>query len=496
MSDDIFLPANERSRVWAAKPGNAVTLFTDNRLLFNSILADLAQANGPDDFVYLVNWWCDVDIPLGNPAGSTPPPLLRNTLRAISRERPDPAANSSQAIAPVIAGAQVCGMFWRHKGQLDVAGLPTALLSLPVSIFGDPLLAAINTEAVKLIDSCSTESKAILDGNHRLLGSHHQKFLVIKSRSGLVAYVGSADFNADRIYPKGGKAKHPPADAGAPLEDVSCRITGPASADVLNTFVERWRLHGDTRFHALRGESYSPPQTSVGNVTVQVTHTYADGYPFKGAVRSSADALLRLIRLATKYIYIEDQYLIGTDQLFAALRDRLNSNVNFHVVAVMAPIDVVGDLAWLAQRRSDFWRPLTTAYPGRVIVCEMLNAARSASGDGSYLHAKLYIVDDTATMLGSMNFSNRSLTHDSEIMVTLAGDASDDDQPAAVAARLRLRRWARHLGVRSGEIETIGDGLAAWRRLRSTALVRNWTPLTTPMSEGQKKDHRLLFDPA
>ncbi|WP_433766240.1 phospholipase D-like domain-containing protein [Pseudomonas putida] len=496
MNDEFFLPPNDGDRVWESKPGNEVTLFTDNRKLFYSVLADLSGADGADDFAYFVNWWCDVDIPLGDPAASPSPPLLRSVMTFICRERPDPAANSSQPVPQTIMGAQVCGMIWRHKRQHDLAGLPAGMLSLPVSIFGDPWLAAINTAAIKHIRSCSANSLGILDGEHRLFGSHHQKFLVVRSRRGLVAYVGSTDFNADRIFAQGGKAKNPPTDRGAPLEDVSCRITGPVCADVLKTFVDRWKLHDDSKNLALRGDGYADPQISVGNVSAQVTHTYGDGYPFKGGVRSCANALLRIIRLSSKYIYFEDQYLIGTNELGAVLRDRLNSNVTFTVVGVMSPIEVVGDLRWLTQRRSDFWRPLIAAFPGRVMIFEMLNLSRSPSGDGSYLHAKLSISDDAVAMVGSMNFSNRSATHDSEMMVTLTGDSNDADKPTAIAARLRLQRWTRHLGVRPGEIESISDGLAAWRRPRSTALVRAWVPSATPLSTVQRQIYERFFDPA
>jgi hypothetical protein len=495
--DEVFLPADDRAHIPGAKPGNAVIFYTDNRKLYAAMLADLIVADGQNDFVYLANWWCDVDVPLGDPNASPGPATLRHVLSFIAKERPDPATASSQMWPPMVPGAQVCGIFWRHKSQIDMAGLPAALLSLPVSIFGDPLLAAINTETVKHIGTCSLNSLAILDGEHRLFGSHHQKFLLIRSKSGLVAYVGSTDFNADRIYPKGGKAKNPPSAPGAPLEDVSCRVTGPAAADVLATFVQRWKLHSDGQGHPLRGESYVAPQVLAGNATVQMTHTYGRGYPFKGlAVRSSADTVLRIVRKAERYVYFEDQYLIGTPELAAVLRDRLNSNVVFSVIGVMAPIDVVGDLPWLAQRRADFWRPLIGEYAGRVKIFEMTNRDQSTSGDGSYLHAKLTLADDTVAAVGSVNFSNRSSTHDSEIMVTVAGDANDADEPKGHAVRVRLERWSRHLGVRKSEILALGDALAKWGRVPSTALVKPWTPSLTPLTAQQNQLYTRVFDPA
>ena len=493
---DIFLPANSANRVESAKPGNNVSFFTDNKKLFASILADLIVADGKNDFVYIAGWWCDIDIPLGDPLAVPQPPTLRHVLSFITKEKPDPTTDSSQLFPPTIPGAQVCAMLWRQKAQFDLAGLPAGLLSLPTSIFGDPLFAAINTEAIKHIGSCSSTSLGILDGEHRLFGSHHQKILIVKNKSGLITYVGSADFNADRLYPRGGKAKNPPIAPGSPLEDVIARITGPVTGDILKAFVERWKLHPEGGKQTLRGENYAPPQTSSGNASVQVTLTYGLNYPFKGrAISSAADTILKIITNAQRYIYFEDQYLIGTPELFSALRNRLNNNINLNVIAVMAPLDVVGDIPWLGQRRSDFWRPLINLHPSRVRIFEMTNRKQSTSGDGAYLHAKLTFSDDIVASVGSVNFSNRSSYHDSEMAVTITGDATDNDEPRSLVMRLRLERWARHLGVNKRDILNLSDGIAKWNRLPSTALVKEWTPLKTPLTINQNYLYEQVFDP-
>ncbi|MCX7922991.1 MAG: phospholipase D-like domain-containing protein [Clostridia bacterium] len=492
---DFFLPPNSISGLEEAKPGNNVLFFTDNRKLYSSMLADLMVTGGKDSFVYIAGWWCDVDIPLGDPNATPQPMTLREVLSFITKPKIDPNSLSSQPLLPTIPGAQVCAMLWRHKNQVDFSGLPVALLSLPVSIFGDPLLSSINTESVKHISSCSTDSKGILDGNHRLFGSHHQKILIVKNKSGLIAYVGSADFNADRIYPVGAKAKNPTTTKGAPLEDVTLRVVGPVAGDVLKTFVNRWKLHPEGKNHPLRGDGVSVSPASVGAASAQVTHTYGMDYPFKGrAVRNAADAILKIVDNAKSYIYFEDQYLIGTEELYKALRNSLNKNINLNVIGVMAPSDVA-DIPWVSKRRSDFWRPLISLYPSRIKIFEMTNREKSRSGNGSYLHAKLTLTDDEVVTIGSVNCSNRSWYHDSEILVTVTGKAADNDEPRSLAARLRLERWSRHLGVAKREVLNIGDGIARWNRLPSTALVQKWTPEMVPLSLNQNYIYEQVIDP-
>ncbi|MCP1166804.1 phospholipase D-like domain-containing protein [Bacillus sp. 1813sda1] len=480
-----------------AKPGNDAHFYTDNRKLYSAMLDDLRISDGKDDFVYMANWWCDIDIPLGDPFANPRPPLLRDVLTQISRNKREPNINISQYSIPLIPGAQICAMLWRHKNQKNWHGLPSAILSLPASIFGDPLLAEINTIAFKHINSLDSDSCAILDGDHLLLGSHHQKFLIIKNKTGLVAYIGSADFNADRIYPKGSnQAKNPPTTNGAPLEDIAIRITGPVAGDVLKTFVSRWNLHSKGKSHPLRGDGYSPPLVSVGNLKAQVTHTYGANYPYKNqAVHSASFAIQNVIDSAQRYIYFEDQYLIGTDALYKSIQRKLNTSIKVDIIAVMAPLDVADDLPLLKERRSEFWYPLVEAFPTRIKLFEMTNIQGSTSGDGSYLHSKLVIADDIIVSVGSVNCSNRSWYHDSEILLSVSGEMKENKAPRSFATQVRLERWSRHLGLTKRELLKVNESIAKWSPLPISALVRRWTPQKIVLSPKEKYAFEHWVDP-
>lgn len=500
-----------------ATDDNDVVVFSDNATFFESILTDLSAATGSDDFVYLAGWWTDVDIPLGDPKAQPQPPTLRQTLQKLAAGTPGTPSSNATPVGPIEpnSGPQICCMSWQHKFQVDWATLSTLstvppLLNLPTSIFGAYILASINTDAVKFVSGLPG-SRGILDNATRLFGSHHQKFIVVHTAKALVAYVGSSDFNADRLYTAGDQsATNPPSTKGAPLNDVNVRIVGPAAADILKTFVDRWNAHPDGQGVSLTGASYAPASsTDNGGITVQVTHTYGAGYPTGQAfptvgTHTAADAQVTLVQRATQYVYYEDQYLIGNDRVAKELDARLQAISDLVVIAVMAPQEIVGDLPFINDRRSDFWSPLYAKYGpserNRVLVFEMMNDQGQANGAGSYLHNKMTIVDDAIATVGSVNFSNRSWTHDSEIMILFGGNGGyvpvDSYVDRNIARNVRLMRWSRHLGQSPGDIYQVSTALAYWRKITSNHL-RPWTPAApSGRWKAYQPAYTLVFDPA
>jgi phosphatidylserine/phosphatidylglycerophosphate/cardiolipin synthase-like enzyme len=73
--------------------------------------------------------------------------------------------------------------------------------------------------------------------------------------------------------------------------------------------------------------------------------------------------------------------------------------------------------------------------PDRVAVYGIENRA----GTPVYVHAKVCVVDDTWTSIGSDNFNRRSWTHDSELSAVVV------DTEGEYARRLRLTLAAEHL---------------------------------------------------
>ena len=198
--------------------------------------------------------------------------------------------------------------------------------------------------------------EVLLDQRVRPLGSHHQKFLVIRYAQHPqddVAFVGGIDVahgrRDDADHGGDGQTQRFARWYGrSPAwHDVQVQLRGPAVRDVEDGFRERWedpaalsRLPWQVVPDLLRRLDRSPghlpeprpdPPAS-GTCSVQLLRTYPNrwpGYPFapdgeRGPARGYAKAMARAKRL----VYVEDQYLWSTDvaQVFAeALRKGLDA---------------------------------------------------------------------------------------------------------------------------------------------------------------------------
>lgn len=172
-------------------------------------------------------------------------------------------------------------------------------------------------------------------------GWHHMKIEVLalpgpdpEGPPSYVAYLGGVDINKNRLD---SWAHRWPAN----YHDVHARVTGPAAADVFQTFYERWEDELD-RMPAEEGPAadnrcprHSPrpgrghPATAslsaipqAGDHIVQIARTLYRPHPdnadegFWYAPEGEAsvhDSVLRAIHSAREYIYIEDQYMTPAD---------------------------------------------------------------------------------------------------------------------------------------------------------------------------------------
>ena len=148
-------------------------------------------------------------------------------------------------------------------------------------------------------------------------GSHHWKCVVLRNAEGPIAHVGGIDINPNRLD----GPEHSPDDAR--YHDVQCRIVGPAVADVMTAFTDRWNDHPDRSGSPLTLDASSSP---AGTAMVQIARTYGAGMQSYAPAgdRTIWATLKRAIGRAQKYIYIEDQYLayaaLSTELLTALAR--------------------------------------------------------------------------------------------------------------------------------------------------------------------------------
>jgi phosphatidylserine/phosphatidylglycerophosphate/cardiolipin synthase-like enzyme len=161
---------------------------------------------------------------------------------------------------------------------------------------------------------------SVLFQSIRHLGIYHQKFGLVHTPSGLVAYCGGIDLHPNRLD----DTDHL---AAGPYHDVHARVDGNAARDLATSFEERWQ-HEGTGASAITVPAAYDPALAPGSDIVQVARTYfapvagaeARALPFApDGDRTIADTMIAAIDAATESIYIEDQYLTPPDAYRSAL---------------------------------------------------------------------------------------------------------------------------------------------------------------------------------
>ncbi|HEX5188105.1 MAG TPA: phospholipase D family protein [Streptosporangiaceae bacterium] len=341
-------------------------------------------------------------------------------------------------------GVHVRGLIWRsHWDKIQFSGEENRHL-------GEAIVAA--------------GGQCLLDMRVRVGGSHHQKMVVLRhpGRPELdVAFVGGIDLchsRRDDASHRGDPQRQPMAAVFGerpPWHDIQAMIRGPAVADVEASFRERWydtvpiTLNPASWIHDLadrqddtanRLPDQLPDPAPCGTHAVQVLRTYPfrrPGFSFapKGE-RSIARGYLKVLPRARSLIYLEDQYLWATevvDVLAKALAERPELRMIAVIPrypdmdgAVSMPPNLIG--------RIDALRVLRKAGGDRVGIYGLENEA----GTPIYVHAKVCVVDDTWTIIGSDNFNRRSWTHDSEISCAVLDLGGQHEPPAGNKDTLEL----------------------------------------------------------
>jgi phosphatidylserine/phosphatidylglycerophosphate/cardiolipin synthase-like enzyme len=308
--------------------------------------------------------------------------------------------------------------------------------------------------------------ECVRDMRVRVGGAHHQKMVVLRHPGRPerdIGYVGGIDLCHSR-RDDGSHRGDPQSQSMAgeygrtpPWHDIQLAVQGPAVGDIEATFRERWddpaslsrnplnRLH-DLIHHDDTHADPLPPQlpdpSGRGRHRVQVLRTYPyrrPGYPFAPyGERSIARAYQKALRRARSLIYVEDQYL-WSEQIADLFARALAERPDLYLIGV---VPMYPDQTGLAGAAQSFGRrraveTLRRAGGDRVAIYSIENRA----GTPIYVHAKVCVIDDTWTCLGSDNINLRSWTHDSELSVAVV----DDDPATGFGQALRLRLHREHL---------------------------------------------------
>ena len=326
------------------------------------------------------------------------------------------------------------------------------------------------------------------DSHHVDGASHHQKFAVI---DGQLSYVGGLDLCDHRWDDRRHKLPNPlrvsRGEPHQPFHDVQAYVLGvEVGRQLTDLFVSRWAAAGGDPLSLPLPDSTASAQrfaelvqqSAVPLAAAQVAFSRTDPFGAPNGARDCGEIRrlhLRAIASAERLLYVETQYF-SSEELGKALVTRLRSNQGaLEVVLVLnirgetfkeqvavglAQAKIIGELrAAVVDTRNRLGVYYTVPETNDGVEPER----------GTYIHSKVMIVDDRFLAIGSANLTNRSISIDTELNLSVETlDPGDGLSRSILAARCSL--LAEHLGVpeldESGSIVEQLDRLAQARQHR------------------------------
>lgn len=319
-------------------------------------------------------------------------------------------------------------------------------------------------------------------------GSVHQKFIIFRGpENHWFAYVGSADLNFARWDTPEHADENPDRNRNSQgtSHDVSIAVRGPAVHDLALSFAERWndpqRKHTYPQItDAIATDFVDAPIPPQGPHSVQLLCTYAiepnRGYSWSDTGEFTIWAsYLNAIKQARQYIYIEDQYFYSFGDppaIELGPGTQRDSDLVFQLgEAIKRGVDVL----LLVPSRKGSRIALYQSYYRRLAARYLHQISQSSSEAGQFsicylrvgkldpvVHAKIMLVDDEFTLIGSANVCQRSMAHDTELHLGIV------DAEGRFTRNLRLALWQEHMEL--DDPESILDAVVGLRAYHENAV--------------------------
>jgi phosphatidylserine/phosphatidylglycerophosphate/cardiolipin synthase-like enzyme/uncharacterized membrane protein YdjX (TVP38/TMEM64 family) len=289
-----------------------------------------------------------------------------------------------------------------------------------------------------------------LDSEHPTGGSQHQKLVVIDDR---LAFCGGFDlgkwrWDTQRHQVDDERRVDPDGKPYPPFHDMQMVVDGSAARALGQLARERWAVAADDEAPSLIDlpeHDLWPPgvEPDFNAIDLGIARTMPT-YEGREEVREVESLYLDSIRMAERFIYIENQYL-SSHAIGEALAKRLEENGGPEII-VVGPKRTGG---WLEQHTMDVLRGRLLRKLRKADKDDRLRVYFVNLGDDPdttlMVHAKLMIVDDRILRVGSSNLSNRSMGLDSECDVCI--DAGSNEAHIAAIRSIRHRLLGEHLGA-------------------------------------------------
>lgn len=320
-----------------------------------------------------------------------------------------------------IAEAFADALSERARAGVEVRVLMDWVGSVPIDA---DLLARMEAAGVKVIRFRPIRWYTIDRINNRT----HRKLLIVDGRIGFTGGVGIADeWRGDARSPEEFRENH-------------YRVTGPVVAMLQGAFVSNWV---EDSGEILRGDAFFPALDPAGEMVAQLATSSTGSRNYIHMMLMTALAAAeRNIRIATPYFVPDD---IAIEHLVAARARGVE-------VDILLPGPEINKPPVRRASRA-LWGPLLEA------------GVRIHEYQPTFLHAKLMIVDDVLSSVGSTNFDERSFRLNDEANLNVFDPAFAAEQIAMFEADLAdarpvtLAEWeARSRWIR------LGDWLFSWLR--------------------------------
>ena len=309
------------------------------------------------------------------------------------------------------------------------------------------------------------------DPHSSIAGSHHQKFVVV---DGAVGFTGGIDLcdarwddcdhrseNPDRVNVTGEPCK--------PYHDVQACFRGLIVASLVGVFSDRW--HRATK-EMLSLAAQAPEPDPARFDLEMLSDGRAETVPAQRAAlsrtqvdsRAQPERVAEIVRLysdaissADRLIYIETQYFTSRS-IARALIARMADAARFElelVVVMPHGADTAMEKYALEDTQEGVLLEILKAAADHGHHVQLLYPASHDSGGqeiSTFIHSKILLVDDRLLVVGSANFTERSMALDSELSITWECEQAGDGLGAAIAA-LRCKLLAEHSGVPEAEFE-------------------------------------------
>ncbi|MHB8111056.1 MAG: phospholipase D-like domain-containing protein [Syntrophorhabdaceae bacterium] len=336
------------------------------------------------------------------------------------------------------------------------------------------------------------------DSSHAMGAAHHRKVAII---DGAVAFVGGMDLCEGRWDDRHHRSNNPlrvgiTGRPFPPVHDIQTYVTGKIVARLTVLFSEWWMTSGGgaVQLPEYTGNYHVPVHAtlSVAGRQVAISRTETRSIvPAKTPVLEIRQLYCDAIYAAENIIYLENQYFSSRviyDALVDRMRDAQRNRLQIILIlpreahALFEKISIIRTQTWML----DSLRKVAGQFGHDLGIYSPLPEGYRDVTEQTYIHSKLFIVDDRFLMVGSANTNNRGMGLDTEINLSWEADADDRELIDSIN-KVRMSLITEHTGAgprtrrrlrRAANLVHVLDGIAGETdsRLRSYILENGLFP--------------------